>query len=660
MISTGFIAVADRLPCEVPIVPLHPTRRPAAWKRPGVLNRTVAPPGPPGTTARDSTVTWTVTVLAGLAALVIALAPPAMSLLAARDRLDGALETSARLHAAEVAILASHTPAFWDLDGLHVSAPDAGDGTATPEQRRVYDVSGRLVLESEPAHELAWPVLSRSAPIMDGTRHLGEAEASRSFRQGVITTGFVALASCLGGMLIFIMLRVVPLRLLQQALERAVYLSSHDVLTGLPNRAVFADRLQQALTQAQRSGRPAAVLCIDLDRFKEINDTLGHAAGDTVLRVVSERIKGCLREGDTLVRLGGDEFAVIQPNVSRMDDAEMLAGRLLEAVECPIDINGTLASVGVSIGIALSEAGIDGAQLLQNADVALYRAKDGGRAQWCCFTHGMSERLHERRALEADLRGAVADQQFFLNYQPQVNLASGRVIGVEALLRWDRPGHGLMPPDQFIGVAEETGLIGAIGAWVLQEACRTAARWPGGISIAVNVSPAQFRLAHFHDAVAGALKASGLAPSRLELEITEGLLLSDTEETLIVLNGLRGLGVRFAMDDFGTGYSSLGYLQKFRFDKIKIDRSFILHLTRDPSAAAIVRAVLALGKAMGICTIAEGVETTAQAEMLSQEGCQEAQGYLYGRPMPADTFAKMLAAQMQRTEASGGAATFGT
>jgi diguanylate cyclase (GGDEF)-like protein len=592
---------------------------------------------------RDRTITRTVTLLAGLAALVIALAPPITSFLSGHNRLDGALETSARLFAAEVTILAQHTPGFWDFDGFHISAPTDESDTAMPERRRVYNMSHRLVLESVPAQELAWPVLSHTAPIMKGATLVGQAEASRSFRQPLVTTLLVGLASCIGGLLIFIALRVVPLRLLRQAIDRAVYLSSYDVLTGLPNRAVFADKLQQALSQVSRTNAPVAVLGLDLDRFKEINDTLGHHAGDVVLQVVAARMRACLREGDTLARLGGDEFAVIQPNVSLLQDAEVLASRLVATVELAIDINGQPANVGLSIGIALSEVGVDSAQLLQNADLALYKAKGSGRGQWCFFTQGMTAHLVERRALDTDLRAAVADHQFFLNYQPQVDLGSGRLVGVEALLRWHRPGHGPISPENFIGPAEETGLIGAIGAWVLQEACRVAARWPASIGIAVNVSPVQFRLPHFHDTVVGALAASGLAPSRLELEITESILMRDTKETLVVLSRLRALGIRFAMDDFGTGYSSLGYLHKFRFDKLKIDRFFIRRLASDPSAAAIVRAILALSKAMDLCAIAEGVETTTQADLLRREGCQEAQGFLFGEPMTPDDVTELLA-----------------
>lgn len=596
-------------------------------------------------TVRDRTVTRTVTLLAGLAALVIALAPPMSAFLAARDRMDGALETSARLHAAEVGILAPQTPGFWSFDGLRIWAPTPADPTAVPERRRVYDLQGHLVVESVPREALDWPILSHQATIEIGGKPIGVAEASRSFRRALIMTSLVGLVSGLGGALIFIALRVVPLRRLKQALDRAGFLASHDVLTGLPNRAVFSDRLRQGLVQAERYGSPTALLCLDLDHFKEVNDTLGHVAGDELLCVVAERMKNCLREGDTLARLGGDEFAVIQPNVKRQEDIEALARRLVETIELPIYLGDNQAQVGVSIGIAISEPGIDQLHLFQNADVALYQAKDHGRGQWLFFTPAMNTGLMERRAFEADLRVAVADQQFYLHYQPQIRLGDGRIVGMEALLRWNRPGHGPVAPGQVIALAEEVGLIGAIGGSVLREACRFAVTLPDHLCMAVNVSPAQFRLPNFRSTVIAALETSGLAPSRLELEITESMLLLDSEETLQSLNSLREVGVRIAMDDFGVGYSSLGYLLRFRFDRIKIDRSFIQRMVDDPSAAAIVRAVVAISDVTGMSVIAEGVETAEQAELLSAEGCPEAQGYLYGRPMPASALAKLLVSE---------------
>jgi diguanylate cyclase (GGDEF)-like protein len=477
---------------------------------------------------------------------------------------------------------------------------------------------------------------------MDGGEQLGEAEASRSFRSALVRSSWVGVSSSFGALLIFVVLRIVPLRLLRHALDRATYLSAHDVLTGLPNRALFHDRLKQALAQGQRLGRSPALLCIDLDHFKQVNDTLGHAAGDQLLCALSERIGRCLREGDTLARLGGDEFAVIQPYATGAQDAEAVAHRILHVARAPVDLNGQQAQVSLSIGIALGDVGTDSAHLLQNADIALYQAKDNGRGQWCFFDPKMNARLQERRALEQDLRGALARQDLFLLYQPQVDLKSGKVVGAEALLRWRRSADKIEPPDKFIALSEEIGLIGTIGAWVIQEACRTGATWPDHIGIAVNVSPAQFRRPGFEAAVLEALQASGISPSRLELEITEGLLLNDTSETLRILNRLRTIGVRVAMDDFGTGYSSLAYVQKFHFDRIKIDRHFVMRMTSDRSAAAIVKAVIAMARAMGVTTIAEGVETTDQARALILEGCNEAQGFLYGRPMTIDAFLQTL------------------
>jgi diguanylate cyclase (GGDEF)-like protein len=590
----------------------------------------------------DQTVTRTVSLLASIAALVIAIAPPLTSLLAAQDRVNGALETSARLHAAEVALVARQTPGFWQLEALRVATLDASEFNTVPERRRVYNRDGHLVVETPAATELAWPVRSKRVPIMDGGQQLGEAEASRSFRSALVRSSWVGVASALGALLIFVVLRIVPLRLLHHALDRATYLSAHDVLTGLPNRALFHDRLKQALAQGQRLGRSPALLCIDLDHFKQVNDTLGHAAGDQLLCALSERIGGCLREGDTLARLGGDEFAVIQPYATGAQDAETVAHRILHVARAPVDLNGQQAQVSLSIGIALGDVGTDSAHLLQNADIALYQAKDNGRAQWCFFDPKMNARLQERRALEQDLRGALARQELFLLYQPQVDLKSGKVVGAEALLRWRRSADKIEPPDRFIALSEEIGLIGTIGAWVIQEACRTGATWPDHIGIAVNVSPAQFRRPGFEAAVLEALQASGISPSRLELEITEGLLLNDTSETLRILNRLRTIGVRIAMDDFGTGYSSLAYVQKFHFDRIKIDRHFVMRMTSDRSAAAIVKAVIAMARAMGVTTIAEGVETTDQARSLILEGCNEAQGFLYGRPMTIEAFLQTL------------------
>jgi diguanylate cyclase (GGDEF)-like protein len=586
---------------------------------------------------------------------LIAVSPPLAYYSAARFRLLGALEASAYVYALDVAETARQSPMFWNalagsvgsvgFDNLQVAAAQP-QGTATVERRRVYDSLGSVVIDAPPVRELAWPALAARAPVQNGATRLGEVEVLRSLRSALASTLAVAMASGLLAGSIFTILRVLPLRMLHQALERSAYLSAHDQLTDLPNRRLFADRLTQALAMARRDQDRVAVLCLDLDRFKEVNDTLGHGAGDALLRTVAVRLRAALRESDTLARLGGDEFAVIHPRAREPEDVASLAQRLITALRPSIELDGHLATIGVSIGIALSQpvGSCSAEEMLQDADVALYQAKEAGRGRFCFFAPDMNTRLRERRELESDLRAAVAGEGLYLHYQPQVELATGRLIGAEALLRWNRTGHGMVPPNQFIGLAEETGLIGPIGLWVLREACREATTWPDDIGIAVNASPVQFRLPEFYDDVVGALTETGLAPARLEIEITEGVIMNDTDETLATLGRLRRLGVRLTMDDFGTGYSSLGYLQKFRFDKIKIDRSFVCRLGEDPNAAAIVRAVVGLSDALGVCPNAEGVETVQQADLLRAQGCREVQGYLFGRPMAAASLRAVLTA----------------
>jgi len=426
----------------------------------------------------------------------------------------------------------------------------------------------------------------------------------------------------------------------QRTRAELAHLRNFDDLTGLPNRRLFQDRLEQALAMAQREGGRIAVFYLDLDHFKQINDLLGHPAGDTVLRTVAERFRRCTRASDTLARLGGDEFAVIQPILRRVEDADILGQRLIAAIRPPLDLGGQFHHVGLSIGVALSVPGAPNQPdvLMKQADMALYRAKGEGRGQVRFFTPDMDAQLQERRSMESDLRTALAENRLFLHYQPQVDLLTERILGAEALLRWDRPGHGSVPPDRFIPLAEDTGLIIPIGTWVLREACRRAVTWAESATIAVNVSPKQLRQADFCATVSAVIKETGIAPSRLELEITEGVLMQGTEQNVTILQRLSEIGVSLAMDDFGTGYSSLGYLRKFRFDRIKIDRSFVTRLGEDPHAEAIVSAVVGMTEALGARSIAEGVETPTQAEVLRTLGCLEAQGYLYGRPVPGEVF----------------------
>jgi diguanylate cyclase (GGDEF)-like protein len=385
------------------------------------------------------------------------------------------------------------------------------------------------------------------------------------------------------------------------------------------------------------------VLCLDLDRFKHVNDTLGHSIGDALLRAVTERLVGCVRDTDTVARLGGDEFAIIQASGEGGADASTLAQRVIDAVSPPYDLDAHQVVVGVSIGIAVApEDGAQPDELLKNADLALYRAKTDGRGIYRFFEAEMDARMQARRALEADLRRALSIGEFELYYQPLVNVKSREITGFEALLRWHHPERGLVLPEEFISVAEEIGLMVPLGEWVLRRACQEAATWPAGINVSVNLSPVQFKSRNLVTAVTTALSSAALSASRLDLEITEALLLEGSESTLATLHQLRDLGARISMDDFGTGYSSLSYLRSFPFDKIKIDRSFIRNLGEEKSSIAIVRAVTGLGISLGMTTTAEGVETDEQFEKLRAEGCTEVQGYLFSQPRPASELAALF------------------
>ncbi|KJC47912.1 EAL domain-containing protein [Bradyrhizobium sp. LTSP857] len=413
---------------------------------------------------------------------------------------------------------------------------------------------------------------------------------------------------------------------------KIAHMAHHDALTDLANRTL----LNQRLAQAFASNQTFAVHHIDLDKFKSVNDTLGHHAGDALLRGVSERLRRLVRPSDTIARMGGDEFVVLQIPVGDESEAGALAQRIIEQMAAPFEIDEQQTIAGASVGIAMAPAdGTTPEQLLRNADLALYRAKSDGRGTYRLFEPAMDEEVQSRRALELDLRKALAGGEFELHYQPLVKTESGEISGFEALIRWQHPQRGLIAPNDFIPLAEEIGLIVPIGEWVIRQACRTASRWPKHLHVAVNISAAQFRYAGLAEVIVGALASAGLEASRLEIEITESVLLQDKEGTLAILHQLRALGVRIAMDDFGTGYSSLTYLQCFPFDKIKIDRSFVRDIATDAGSLNIVRAIAALANGMGMTATAEGVETREQFERIAAEGCTEMQGYLFSRPLPA-------------------------
>ncbi|MEY9256419.1 diguanylate cyclase (GGDEF)-like protein/PAS domain S-box-containing protein [Bradyrhizobium ottawaense] len=427
-----------------------------------------------------------------------------------------------------------------------------------------------------------------------------------------------------------------------EAQAKISHMARHDALTSLPNRVLFHEQLEQGLRRT-RSGDQLAVLCLDLDHFKDINDSLGHPIGDALLREVGRRLTSAVGESDAVARLGGDEFAVVQIGRSEEAAARSLAGRLVEVISAPYEIDDHQIVIGVSIGISLSpQDGSNPDELLKNADLALYRAKADGRSTYRFFETGMDARAQARRLLEMDLRAALQRDEFEAYYQPIRDVASGRVVAFEALLRWNHPQRGLIAPIDFIPLAEETGLIVQLGEFVLRSACTDAATWPDDVDLAVNLSPVQFKNPNLIASVIAALAASGLDARRLELEITESVLLQNSEATLTTLHDLRAMGVRISLDDFGTGYSSLSYLRSFPFDKIKIDRSFVSELATREDSMAIIRAVTGLGRSLGIVTTAEGVENDAQLELLRREGCTKAQGYLFSKPRPASDVAIML------------------
>jgi diguanylate cyclase (GGDEF)-like protein len=441
------------------------------------------------------------------------------------------------------------------------------------------------------------------------------------------------------------------------------HMANHDSLTGLPNRLLFQDRLRQAMIRSQRMGKPMALMFLDLDRFKLVNDSLGHEVGDRLLQHVARTLTHCMRQVDSVVRtgdrqgftvsrLGGDEFTLIAEGIDSAEDAGVIARRLLEALSPPFTVGDEVIVVSASIGIAMyptDDVDLDG--LVRHADMAMYRSKSLGRGTYSFFSDDLNAAAAARLSLESALRRAIERQEFQLHFQPQVAVQTGEVTGVEALLRWHCPGQGMVPPDRFIAVLEETGLILPVGAWVIRAACQQLAEWDRmglpPLRMGVNLSARQFRHLHLASMVADTLLANYIDPRRLEIELTESLLMEDNETNHGMLTNLAGLGVRLAIDDFGTGHSSLTYIKRFNIDTLKIDRSFVQSLPDSHEDVAIATAVIALGRSMRMNVVAEGVETWGQVEALRQLGCDEVQGYLLGRPMPAADLAAWLQERLQ-------------
>lgn len=436
-------------------------------------------------------------------------------------------------------------------------------------------------------------------------------------------------------------------RELEKVREQEYHLANYDTVTELPNRAFFRDRLQQAIAQAERHKQLLAVLFLDLDHFKNVNDTLGHAMGDQLLRMVAERIQGCVRKSDTVARLGGDEFTLILIDITRIETADLIARNIIKALSLPFILGGREFFLGASIGISIyPEDGKEAEFLVRNADTAMYKVKRSGRNSHQFYTLNMSTQASERLDMENGLRKAIKQGELELYYQPQLDCASGLIVSTEALLRWRHPEKGFISPDTFIPLAEESGLIFDIGEWVLRAACAQNKAWQDEglppIRVAVNLSMRQFEQSYLVEEVIRVLKETGLATQWLELELTEGVFLHDVHRASAVLAKLRGLGVSISIDDFGTGYSSLSQLRRLPIDTVKIDRSFIQRLTSDPDDAAIVTAIIALARKLNLNVIAEGVESEAQLALLREYLCNNWQGYLFSKPVPADAFKELL------------------
>jgi diguanylate cyclase (GGDEF)-like protein len=429
----------------------------------------------------------------------------------------------------------------------------------------------------------------------------------------------------------------------EESQARSQYLAYHDSLTGLGNRLLFKEQLEETLNDVSVTQHPLAVLFLDLDGFKAVNDTLGHSIGDLLLKSVATKLRDILQRTDRIARLGGDEFAILQLSAPQPGSSIALAEKIIQIIGQPCNIDGHDVTVGASVGIAVAHVGdMDTESFLKSADLAMYSAKSDGRGTYRMFDPEMDAIVQARRILERDMRTALMQNGFKLFYQPLINLQTKKVTAFEALMRWQHPERGYVAPSEFIPVAEEMGLIVQLGEWALRQACAEAMEWPEEICVSVNLSPLQFSKGNLVSTVMNALASSGLPASRLELEITESVLLEKSERNIVVLNQLRDLGVRISMDDFGTGYSSIGYLRSFPFDKIKIDQSFVRDLLVDEGSLAIVRAIAGLGVSFGMTTTAEGVETEEQMRCLNLEGCIEAQGYLYSKPVPANEIVGLL------------------
>jgi diguanylate cyclase (GGDEF)-like protein len=553
----------------------------------------------------------------------------------------GSLASEAKARAFVVGQRVAANPQLWMFEVLRLEEHlrqdimPAGHG----DRRTVLDAQGAPVAEHALGPAPTWPVISHLEPLYENGRLAGWVQMQRSLRSEVQDAGAHGVASVLVGALLAFVLTQLPLRRLRHVEDELAHKAYHDDLTGLYNRDAFRRLLSEGVALARRDGLQLAVLYIDLDRFKAINDSMGHDAGDEALRGVAARLRACVRADDVVARLSGDEFAMLL-DVTK-GNAQALADKLLERFETPFVINGRQWHLGCSVGVATyPEHGHEPDRLLACADTAMLNAKAGGRSASRLYHDAMEDSVLRRVQIEDDLRGALERHEFLLHYQPLVDLRTGRIKGSEALLRWAHPQRGLVPPVEFISVLEDTGMIHAVGQWVLEEASRQMRQWlDAGLpmqQVSVNVSPRQFaRQDDFVEGVREALAAAGLPPRHLQLELTEGTLMSNSAQSQVLLGDLQRLGVDLAIDDFGTGYSSLAYLRSFPVSVLKVDRSFVRDMQANEQSASIVKAVVQMAHSLNLSVTAEGIETDDQRRALEALGCDTGQGYGLGRPMAA-------------------------
>ena len=583
------------------------------------------------------------TTVAVIATLLVTLAVPAIFFFFGYTNLASELRAESHFLSQNLSTFVSRNPKLWQFETSRIEdmlrAWDrkhiAHDGHKVAIAR-VLDANGATVaVHGANDKELSLNTIAVHRSVFDSGREVGTLILKRSIVELIDNTALVFLV-CLGaGLTLFYLLRVVPIRALTDTARQVTFLATHDELTRLPKRRMLASALSDAIATARQTDGLVGVMMIDLDKFKDINDGYGHHIGDAALCSVAERMTAARGRNGILARVSGDEFCLVLPAIEGRNYAIGVAEALLESAARPILVEGHKLHIGASIGIAVfPQDGATGDELMVNADAALCQVKADGRGAFRLFDQAMREREEFRRMIERDMHAALEAEQFVMHYQPQIDLRTGKLVGVEALVRWRHPERGFISPADFIAVAEESGLIGRLGEWILTRSCLDAAQW-GGIKVSVNISPVQFREPAFAAKISRILSETELFPWLLDLEVTEGVLISDTEKVLDIVLLLKKLGIGLSLDDFGTGFSSLRYLQKFPFDKLKIDRSFVRDINKDVKDAAIIRAAISMGRTMGLRINAEGVETEDQMDQLSAMGCDEIQGFFYSRPVPA-------------------------